>query len=181
MQQGGMYWNGIRYVPTKGAGTYQNGMYFQYGGAPAYTMMADGGTPPANTDVAIPYTANGMTQWQGQGIDFRSPNPNAVQIPMMNKPLIPMPQMPSIGNNQQMYGYPGAGAPQQKVGIGAAGDVFGNAHGQFKKGGIYIKPDISHRPFYKNGGIVEGSFDIDEPLSPQEINYLRAQGYDIQY
>lgn len=48
---------------------------------------------------------------------------------------------------------------------------------EMKEGGIHIK----NRPFYKDGGVVEGEYDIDEPLTMDEIKHLKSQGYDIHY
>lgn len=96
------------------------------------------------------YSANGEQQWQGQGIDFRSKDPNAPMLPFMNiqKPLFP--HLPMMGNDQMTYGNYGQGANYEAVGQGAAGDVFGNAHGIYQKGGrtsIYV--DSKNDPRYR--------------------------------
>lgn len=147
MQQGGMYWDGKKYVPTKGTGTYQQGMYF-----------ADGGYTDANAPQL--YTANGMSQWQGQGVDFRSPNPYAPQMPMMSKPM--MPQMPLMGggDSQATYGNYGQGYGPEPVGNGAAGDVFANAHG------------------YRDGGKVPMNYRSN-PSMKQQINGPYHNGYNL--
>lgn len=61
-----------------------------------------------------------------------------------------------------------------------------NLNGMYKEGGIHIKPEnkgkfinpYGNRPYYKNGGVVEGTYDID--VSPAEIAHLKRLGYDVE-
>ena len=52
-----------------------------------------------------------------------------------------------------------------------------------KDGGkIYIRPSISHilynKPYYKNGGVLEGDFDVED-ISKEELDELDRLGYTV--
>lgn len=44
-----------------------------------------------------------------------------------------------------------------------------------RKGGMFY-----NQPFYKNGGIIEGEYDVKN-ISDKELEYLKKLGYDVEY
>jgi len=57
----------------------------------------------------------------------------------------------------------------------ANGGFIDNTSDEMKYGGIHI----NSRPFYRNGGIVEGEYDIDNDLTSEEIKHLKSMGYNV--
>lgn len=100
----------------------------------------------------------------------------------MNKP-----QFEYIGNDQEMK--TGGSVPPTYtayVNPSTKGMQYGGS--MYAEGGIHIKPEnkgkfmnpYNHRPYYRNGGIVEGDYDIND-MSPAEISHLKSLGYEIEY
>lgn len=177
-------------------GMMQNGGYLDYTGLnPILSQMQNGGTTnynpvnQNNANVEFINDKRGYNTMQTPGQHYTNDGFKKSTGSTMNgqswskfggNPFQQFMPTPNEYAYLQQGGYIdkyNTGGQAEQGGFATNGPMIYDETPEMKDGGIHI----NSRPFYRNGGIVEGEYDIDEPLTMDEIKHLKSQGYDVHY
>jgi len=92
---------------------------------------------------------------------------------------VPLQSNPFMSKGGYSEGFFGGEVNRNLIDYDLGGDTYTTGpNPQYLKMGGFFAPSYAHKSYMRNGGVIEGTHNIDS-ISPEELDYLRSSGYDV--